>query len=122
MDIIDKGKANRKLEFIGDSREMICSFPQTVKRRVGYAIRFAQASLKHEHAKPLKGLGPGTFEIVEDFSGDTYRAVYTVRLKHAIYVLHAFQKKSKKGIKTPKKEMDLIKARFKIAQEIDDER
>jgi phage-related protein len=62
------------------------------------------------------------FEIVEDFSGDTYRALYTVRLQHAVYVLHVFQKKSKTGIKTPQKEIDLIKARFKIAKRIDDEK
>ena len=92
-----------------------------MKRKVGYALRFAQRGLKHEHTKPFKGLGGGVFEIVEDFTGDTFRAVYVVRLKHAIYVLHAFQKKSTKGIETPQKEIDLIKARLKIAKEIDDE-
>lgn len=101
---------------------MITDFPQAVKRKMGYAIRFAQCGLKHEHAKPFKGLGSGVFEIVEDFSGDTYRAVYVVRLKHAVYILHAFQKKSKTGIKTPQKEIDLIKARLKLAQEMDDEK
>ena len=122
MDMISKRKEARVLEFIGNSPEMITSFPQTVKRKVGYAIRFAQWGLKHEHAKPLKGAGSGVFEIVEDFSGDTYRAVYVVRLKHAIYVLHAFHKKSKKGIKTPQKEIELIKSRLRFAQEIDDEK
>lgn len=122
MDIIGKDRNNRHLEFIGNSREVISSFPQTVKRKMGYAIRFAQCGLKHEHAKPFKGLGSGVFEVVEDFSGDTFRAMYTVRLKNAVYVLHAFQKKSKTGIKTPQKEIELIKARLKIAQEIDDEK
>lgn len=121
MDIIKKNSTARDLTFIGNSQEMIAEFPQAVKKKVGYALRFAQWGLKHEHAKPFKGLGSGVFEIVEDFSSDTYRAVYVVRLKHAIYVLHAFQKKSKVGIKTPQKEIDLIKARLKIAKEIDDE-
>lgn len=108
--------------FIANSREMMAEFPEPVKSKMGYALRFAQCGLKHEHAKPFKGSGSGVFEIVEDFSGDTYRAVYVVRLKHGIYVLHAFQKKSKKGIKTPQKEINLIKARLKIAQEMDDEK
>ena len=120
MDII-KTRTGRLLGFIGDSLEQIRSFPKTVSRRIGYALRFAQMGSIHPHAKPFKGLGSGNFEIVEDFLGDTYRAVYTVRFETAIYVLHAFQKKSKTGIKTPQKEIDLIKQRYKIAKERDDE-
>jgi phage-related protein len=77
----------------------------------------AENGLKHEDAKPLKGYkGPGVLEIIKDHDGDTYRAVYTVRLADRVYVLHAFQKKSKKGIKTPQHETDLIKARLKEAE------
>jgi phage-related protein len=120
MDII-RLKDSRDLGFIGDSLERIRTFPKVVSKRVGYALRYAQRGEMHPHAKPFKGLGSGNFEIVEDFSGDTYRAVYTVRFESAVYVLHAFQKKSKKGIKTPKKEIDLIKERYRIAKERDDE-
>lgn len=67
-------------------------------------------------AKPMKGLGSGVFEIVENYDGDTYRAVYTVRLQQAIYVLHAFQKKSKRGVKTPKPDLDLIRRRLEAAR------
>lgn len=88
---------------------------------MGYALRYAQCGEMHVHAKPFKGLGPGNFEIVEDFSGDTYRAIYIVKFESAVYVLHAFQKKSKKGIKTPQKEIALIKERYKIAKELNDE-
>jgi phage-related protein len=77
----------------------------------------AQQGGKHSHAKPLRGFGgAGVLEIVEDHDGDTYRAVYTVRLAGRVYVLHAFQKKSKAGIKTPKAEINLIKARLKRAE------
>jgi len=77
----------------------------------------AQLGEKAETAKPLKGFGgAGVLEVVEDFDGSTYRAVYTVRFSTAVYVLHAFQKKSKKGIATPKKEIDLVKARLKLAE------
>ena len=72
---------------------------------------------KHPDAKPLKGFkGAGVLEIVEDFDGDTYRAVYTVKFEEIIYVLHAFQKKSKRGIATPKKDIDLIEARLNRAK------
>ena len=82
---------------------------------MGYALFLAQTGGKHNSAKPLKGLGSGTLEVMDDYDGDTYRAVYTVRFREAIYVLHAFQKKSKKGIATPKKEVALIKKRLKDA-------
>ena len=82
---------------------------------MGYALGVAQLGGKHPSAKPWKGEGPSVFEIVEDYRGDTYRAVYTVRFEHAVYVLHAFQKKSKTGIKTPKSDVDLIASRLKLA-------
>jgi phage-related protein len=70
--------------------------------------------------KPLIWIG-SSLEVVEDFDGDTFRAVYTVRFDSAVYALHAFQKKSKKGIKTPKSDLDLVKARLKRAQELDEQ-
>lgn len=83
---------------------------------MGYALGLAQLGAKHPHAKHWKGEGAGIFEIVEDHSGDTYRAVYTVRFVDVVYVLHAFQKKSKSGIKTPQEDVKLIAARLKRAQ------
>ena len=83
----------------------------------GYALHLAQAGDKHEDAKPLKGFGgAGVLEVVSDHAGDTYRAVYTVKFALAIYVLHAFQKKSKTGIKTPAPDMELIERRLKVAE------
>ncbi len=85
---------------------------------MGYALHFAQAGDKHPSAKPLKGFrGAGVLEVVEDHDGNAYRAVYTVRLAGAVYVLHAFQKKSKKGAATPKRELDLIRKRLKLAEQ-----
>ena len=85
---------------------------------MGYALYIAQRGGKHADAKPLRGFGgAGILEIVEVHVGDTYRAVYTVRLAGRIYVLHAFQKKSKSGIKTPKQQVDLIRSRLKRAEE-----
>ena len=92
------------------------AFPQDVQANMGYALGLAQLGAKHPHAKPWKGDGPGIFEVVEDYIGDTYRAVYTVRFAGAIYVLHAFQKKSKTGIKTPQEDVKLIKDRLRRAQ------
>ena len=84
---------------------------------MGYALYQAQIGKKHANAKPLKGFGgAGVLEIVTDHVGDTFRAVYTVKFAHAIYVLHAFQKKSKSGIKTPTEELNLIKQRLKSAE------
>ena len=82
---------------------------------MGYALHLAQMGEKHIHAKPLRGLH-GVMEIVSDYNTDTYRAMYVVNIKDVIYVLHAFQKKSKSGISTPKQEIDLIKQRLKLAK------
>lgn len=85
---------------------------------MGYALYRAQVGKKHESAKPLKGFGgAGVMEIVEDFRGDTYRAVYTVRFSDAIYVLHAFQKKSKRDSETPRHDLELVRRRLKAAEE-----
>lgn len=89
-----------------------------MKDAIGYALYIAQRGGKHGDAKPLRGFGgAGILELVEDHAGDTYRAVYTVRLASRIYVLHVFQKKSKTGAKTPKPEIELIRSRLKRAEE-----
>ena len=104
--------------WLGSTRKAVQDFPLTVRQAVGFALFQAQLGGKHEDAKPLKGFsGAGVLEIVERFDGDTYRAVYTVKLAGVIYVLHAFQKKSKQGIKTPKQDLDLIKKRLQQAKE-----
>jgi phage-related protein len=108
---------DKPLEFIGTSEDDLFDFPLEVKRCIGFALRAAQKGGKHPDAKPLKGFGgAGVLEIISDFDGDTFRAVYTVRFKGVIYVLHAFQKKSKTGIKTPQAEIEKIKSRPKHAE------
>ena len=104
--------------WVGDSLRVLKTFPPGVQDEMGYAIYLAQRGEKHLAAKPLKGLGPGVLEVVSDHRGDTFRAVYTVRLADRVYVLHAFQKKSKRGIATPQLEIELIKRRLKLAAEI----
>jgi phage-related protein len=104
--------------WIGSARADLACFPDDVKDGMGYALYVAQRGGKHADSKPLRGFsGAGILEIAEDHAGDTYRAVYTVRLAGRIYALHAFQKKSKSGIKTPKPEKNLIKSRLKRAEE-----
>ena len=104
--------------WIGSSRADLASFPEDVKDAMGYALYIAQRGGKHADAKPLRGFGgAGVLEIIEDHASDTYRAVYTVRLAPRVYVLHAFQKKSKAGVQTPKRELDLIRSRLKRAEE-----
>ena len=101
--------------WVGDSLRVLRTFPSGVQDEVGYALYLAQRGAKHLSAKPLKGLGPGVLEVLSDYRGDTYRAVYTIRLADRVYVLHAFQKKSKRGIATPRIELDLIGRRLKAA-------
>ena len=96
------------VHFMGDSRAVLRDFPREVKDRIGYALYEAQRGGKAHHVKPLKGFhGAGVLEVMEDYDGSTYRAVYTVRFAKTVYVLHTFQKKTKKGIATPKPDMDL---------------
>lgn len=104
------------IDWIGTAKKDLLPFPHEVISAMGFALGVAQLGSKHPHAKPWKGEGGGVFEVVEDFSGDTYRAVYTVRFAEVIYVLHAFQKKSTKGIATAKTDVAMIKARLKLAQ------
>lgn len=107
----------KPVEWIGSSYKDFRSFPDDVQDHAGYALHLAQTGDKHEDAKPLKGFGgAGVLEVVSDHAGDTYRAVYTVKFALAIYVLHAFQKKSKTGSKTPAPDMELIEQRLKVAE------
>lgn len=103
------------LIWVGDSLEMVRSFPEAVKDELRIALYHAQLGGKHILAKPLHGIGPGVLEVVSDHRGNTFRAVYTVRQAGRVYVLHAFQKKSKAGIRTPKHEIGLIEQRLKRA-------
>ncbi|MEG4172102.1 MULTISPECIES: type II toxin-antitoxin system RelE/ParE family toxin [unclassified Microcoleus] len=108
----------KPVEWIGSSRDDLRDFPEDVQQIMGFALYRAQLGKKHPDAKPLKGFkGAGVLEIVENFDGDTYRAVYTVKFEGIVYVLHAFQKKSKQGIATPKQDIDLIESRLKRAKE-----
>jgi phage-related protein len=103
--------------WVGSSKADFVEFPDEVKRCIGYALYVAQQGGKHADAKPLTGFGgAGIMEVVADHRGDTFRTVYTVRLAGRVYVLHAFQKKSKSGIKTPKTQIDLLRARLKRAE------
>jgi len=93
--------------------------PKRVRRTVGLAIASAQLGAKHPKAKPLKGFdGAGVLEVVENNAGNTFRAVYTVRFSGVVFVLHVFQKKSTKGISTPKRNLDLIQVRMKEAERL----
>lgn len=106
------------LGWIGTSKDDLLTFPEAVVREVGHALYVAQQGGKHSSAKPLKGFGGASLlEVVEDHDGDSYRAVYTVRFAQVVYVLHAFQKKSKTGIATPAKEISKIHARLRLAEE-----
>lgn len=104
--------------WMGDSLEMVRRFPPLVKDEIGFALYQAQIGKKHVNAKPMKGLGSGVLGIVSDYRGDTFRAVYMVKLAKKVYVLHAFQKKSKSGIATPGPDIELIKHRLKRAVQL----
>jgi phage-related protein len=106
------------VHWVGSSKKDLLTFPDQAVADIGYALSVAQLGGKHPDAKPWKGQGPGVLEIVEAFDGDAYRLVYTVRFADAIYVLHAFQKKSPKGIATDKRDIDLVAQRLRIAQEL----
>lgn len=107
----------KPLDWVGSSKKDFLGFPEPVKDEMGNALGLAQFGGKHPSAKPWKGQGAGVFEVVEDHAGDTYRAVYTVRFREVVYVLHAFQKKSPKGIRTAQIDVDLVERRLKAAQQ-----
>jgi phage-related protein len=107
----------KPLFWVASAKKDLLEMPDQVVDLVGYALYLAQCSLKHPQSKPLKGFGSaGVLEVVEDDDGNTYRAVYTIRFSNRVYVLHCFQKKSRKGIEMPKHDMDLIEARLKLAR------
>jgi phage-related protein len=114
----DAARSLEPLTWVGSSQRDFRAFPDPVKDDMGYALYLAQIGKKHESAKPMRGFGgAGVLELVEDHAGGTYRAVYTVRFAAAVYVLHAFQKKSRKGRETPKSDMDLVRRRLRMAEE-----
>jgi len=107
----------KPLYWIGSSKKDLLALPTRVVRFFGHALDFAQQGDQHDAAKILKGFGGGgVLEIVESDVGGTYRAVYTVKFEAAVFVLHCFQKKSKSGIATPKRDMVIIRARLKVAE------
>jgi len=107
----------KPLIWVGGCKKDLLAMPDEVQDLFGYALHEAQIGKKHDQAKPLKGFGSaGVLEVVEDWRGDTYRAVYTVKFAASIYVLHCFQKKSTKGIATPKPDLDKIQARLRAAE------
>lgn len=107
----------KPLFWLGSSMHDLLAFPEAVKDEIGTALSVAQFGGKHPNAKPWKGEGAGVFEVVEDHRGDTYRAVYTVRFPSAVYVLHAFQKKSPSGVKTARRDVEVIAQRLKLARQ-----
>jgi phage-related protein len=114
-----KGETLKPLVWVRSSKDDLKKFPRTAQSHLGFALKVAQSGGKHPDAKPMKGFGGASvIEIVEDYDGDTYRAVYTVKFSEAIYVLHAFQKKSKSGIATPKHDLDLIEEKLRRAREL----
>ena len=115
---MDKPPSLKPLYWVGGSKRDLRSLPGPVEDLFGYALYLAQDGKKHEQAKPLKGFGSaGVLEVVEDWDRSTYRAVYTVRFEGAVFVLHMFQKKSKRGAATPKADIDLIRERLKVAEQ-----
>jgi phage-related protein len=107
----------KHLHWVGSSKKDLLTMPPNVVDGFGYALHLAQSGKKHEQAKPLKGFGgAGVLEIFENHMGDTYWAVYTVKICERVYVLHCFQKKSTKGIETAMQDIDLVRERLKAAQ------
>ncbi len=107
----------RPLVRIGSSKKDLMALPSAVQRFFGHGLDFAQRGDQHSSAKVMRGFGgSGVLEVVEDDAGGTYRAVYTVRFEAAVFVLHCFQKKSKSGIATPRQDIDIIRARLKVAE------
>lgn len=109
--------------WVGSSRKDLRAFPEPVQDHMGYALYVEQRGGKHRDTKTLSGFGgAGVVEVVKDFRGDTFRAVYTLRYAGAVYFLHAFQKKSKTGRETPRRDIELVKQRLREAEQIAPER
>jgi phage-related protein len=112
----------KPLAWLGSSKKDLMSLPISVRKFFGHALDFAQRGQQHDAAKVLKSFGgAGVLEIVEHDQGNTYRAVYTVKFREAVFVLHVFQKKSKSGIATPKPDIDIIRERLKVAEKLSQE-
>ncbi|MBV8622112.1 MAG: type II toxin-antitoxin system RelE/ParE family toxin [Herbaspirillum sp.] len=110
-------KDQKALEWIASSYKDLMALPPQVRQRFGYALSLAHLGDRDDATKVLRGYGgAGVLEVIEDWMGDTYRAVYTVRFAEAVFVLHCFQKKSKSGIATPRIDMDIIRTRMKVAE------
>lgn len=108
---------DKPLGWVGGSKKDLMNLPADVRKFFGHALDFAQRGDQHSAAKVMKGFGSaGVLEVIEDDIGGTYRAVYTVKFEEAVFVLHCFRKKSKSGIATPKEDMDIIRARLKVAE------
>ena len=117
--MMDEDFDPRPLVWMGSSRKDFQGFPDEVKAEMGYALFQAQIGDRHRKAKTLKGAGDaGVIEIIDDYRGDTFRTLYAGRFETAVYVLHAFQKKSKKGIATPSQDLRLIEQRLRLAQQL----
>ena len=115
---MEKPQELKPLYWLGSSKRDLLTFPPAVVDLFGFALYLAQDGRKHLKAKPLRGFGSaGVLEVVEDWDRSTYRAVYTVRFEQAVFVLHMFQKKSRRGSITPKSEIDLIRERLKAAEQ-----
>lgn len=113
----------KPLIWVGSSLRDLREFPDLVQDRMGYALFVAQSGGRHRDAKALAGFGSaGVLEIVNDYRGDTYRVIYTLRYTNAIYVLHVFQKKSKRGSETPRQDIGLLKQRLREVERITKER
>jgi phage-related protein len=116
MTRVNRAPGEKELFWVSSAKRDLLTFPAQVQNEIGIALSVAQFGGKHAKAKPWKGEGSGVLEIVEDFRGETYRAVYTVKFRRAVYVLHAFQKKSPSGIRTAAKDVALIGERLRMAQ------
>lgn len=110
--LAQEGRLNEAGTIHGDSREVLRELPDEVKSEIGFALERVQQGKMPVNAKPLKGIAPGVLEIVSDFRGDTFRAVYEVKFPRAVYVLHVFQKKAKRGIATPQRDLNLVRQRL----------
>lgn len=118
----EKPEPPRRLVWLVDSLDRLAKFPPGVRKSLGFALYQAQIGQRHESAKMLRGFSETVWQVRTDDPGGTYRAVYVAQFKDAVYVLHAFQKKSRQGIATPKRELDLIRHRLQLAGKLAGER
>lgn len=108
----------KQLEWLGGSKKDLIEFPEGARQEIGYALYVAQTGGHYHKTKPFKGCGSSVYEVAIEYEKNAYRAIYSVFLDDAIYVIHCFQKKSKRGIKTPKEDIELVKQRLKLLKEL----